>query len=59
MRNNSKLTLEDGHKAYSDGDYDKAFQIFTILAEQGEAEAYGKVGGNYWDGLGLPKGKHL
>ena len=32
----SKPTLEEGRKAYIDGDYEKAFQIFKTLAEQGD-----------------------
>jgi len=48
-------TWEEGRNAFDAGNYEKALEIFKFLAEQGDFEAYGRLGEIYRDGLGLPK----
>jgi uncharacterized protein len=47
--------LEDADRAYYAGDYATALRILRPLAEQGEAEAQGKLGFMYANGQGLPQ----
>jgi len=48
-------TLADGEKAYRLGDFDKAFQIFTSLAQEGDASAQNNLGVMYKKGRGVPQ----
>ena len=44
---------EDGMAAYGAGDHDKAFRLWKVLAEQGNAEAQGNLGYMYDNGEGV------
>ena len=47
--------IEEGAAAFLAGDYQKAFQLFEPLAEQGDARAQGKLGSLYAGGKGVPE----
>jgi uncharacterized protein len=46
---------EDGENAYDLGDYATAYREWLPLAQQGNAEAQGKVGGLYEHGRGVAR----
>ena len=48
-------TWVDAHEAYFAGDYQKAFQIAKVLAEQGDVMGQLKIGYYYAHGHGVPK----
>ena len=48
-------SFEDGLKAYDEGDYVTAFEIWLPLAEQGSAKAQTMIGAMYAGGLGAQK----
>jgi len=48
-------TLAIGKKAYRLGDFDKAFQIFASLAQEGNASAQYGLGIMYDEGKGVPQ----
>lgn len=52
-------TIDDGRKAYANGDYPKAFSIFKSLAEQGSSSAQNDLGTLYENGMGAPKDEAL
>ena len=47
--------FEDGFKAYKAKDYKTAFQVWKLLADQGDAESQRGLGYLYKDGLGVIK----
>lgn len=47
--------FEDGLKAYDEGNHALAFKYFREAAENGNPDAYGKLGGMYLYGLGTDK----
>ena len=47
------FTMEDGWLAYDSGDYIQAFELWSALAEKGDAEAQYLVAYLYDDGLGV------
>ena len=47
--------LDDGRAAYRAGDYQKAFQLFEPLAEQGDVRAQTLLGVMYFKGKGVPE----
>jgi S1-C subfamily serine protease len=47
------FTTEDGWTAYDTGDYARAFELWSTLAEKGDADAQYLVGYLYDDGLGV------
>lgn len=44
-----------GMDAYMSGDYDRAAEVWTALAEQGDAEAQYELAYLYYSGLGVPE----
>jgi len=48
------FTTDDGWLAFDAGDYGRTFEIWSALAEEGDAEAQYLVGYLYDDGLGVP-----
>jgi TPR repeat protein len=48
-------TLEDGVRAYNDGQYRTAFDIWLQLAEQGDEQAQFHLGALYFEGRGTTK----
>ena len=52
---NKAPTLEDASKAYKDGDYKKAVEIFQPAAEKGDPGALVSLGFMYYCGLHVPK----
>ncbi len=54
MDNNIK-TLEDGLIAYKQQKYKEAAKIWTILADQGDAEAQFNIGVMFKNGIGVPQ----
>ena len=50
-------TYDDGRRAYRNGDYATALQIFRRLAERGNATAQDALGGMYARGEGVPQDK--
>jgi TPR repeat protein len=49
------LTLEEAHKAYSAKEYKKVFQLLFPLAAAGNAEAQYALGYLFYHGLGVEK----
>jgi SH3-like domain-containing protein len=45
--------------AYADADYEKAYQLWRPLAENGDAGAMFDLGVLYWEGQGIPRNRSL
>lgn len=48
-------TVADGAAAYHAGDYAKAFEIWRVLADKGDARARFHLGALYFEGRGVPR----
>ena len=53
--NHTAKTLNDGLVAYKQRHYREAAEIWTTLAEQGDAEAQYSLGVMYKEGIGVPQ----
>jgi len=51
--------FEEAVAAYTDADYEKAYQLWRPLAEKGDGGAMFDLGVLYWDGKGIPRNPSL
>ncbi len=51
--------FDDAIAAYANADYEKAYQLWRPLAEQGDGGAMFDLGILYWDGKGIPRNRSL
>jgi uncharacterized protein YgiM (DUF1202 family) len=51
--------FSDAVAAYADADYEKAYQLWRSLAENGDAGAMFDLGVLYWEGQGIPRNRSL
>ena len=46
---------QEGHRAYERGDYDEAFRLYRLAADQGDARAQCNLGSMYDFGRGVER----
>jgi len=51
--------FDDAIAAYVNADYEKAYQLWRPLAEEGDGSAMFDLGILYWDGKGIPRNRSL